>query len=101
VGRACKAESAAGLDSEMEGKLQESRAGLTARDRRWGRQAFPEDTPPNRTMLKLHSGLRKAESSVLVQAQTGRIVLAKFLYNRRVSGMLPAQCRCRASEETP
>ena len=49
-----------------------------------GRQAVTEDTPPNRAVLKLHSGLRKAESSVLVQARTGRIGLAKFLYSRKV-----------------
>jgi hypothetical protein len=52
-------------------------------------------------VLKLHSGLRKAESSVLVQACTGRIGLAKFLYNRKVLGVLTAQCRCGAGEETP
>jgi hypothetical protein len=44
-----------------------------------GRQAVPKNTPPNRRVLKLHAGLQKAESSVLVQARTGRIGLAKFL----------------------
>jgi hypothetical protein len=63
-------------------------------------RAVPEDTPPSRTVLKLHSGLRKAESSVLVQARTGRIGLARFLYKRRVPRVLTAQCRCSASEET-
>jgi len=33
VGRAGKEEGAAGLDSEVERKLQKNRAGLTARDR--------------------------------------------------------------------
>ena len=68
-----------------------------------GRRVVPvlEDTPPNRAVLKLHSGLRKAESSVLVQARTGRIGLAKFLYNCKVPGILSAQCRCGAGEETP
>jgi hypothetical protein len=66
-----------------------------------GSKAIPEDTPPNEAVLKLHSGLRKAESSVLVQARTGRMGLAKFLYNRKVPGVLTAQCRCRAGEETP
>ena len=65
------------------------------------RQAVPEDTPPCKRVLKLHSGLRKAESAVLVQARTGRIGLAKFLYNRRVPGVLSAQSRCGAGEETP
>jgi hypothetical protein len=31
-----------------------------------GSRAIPEDTPPNKAVLKLHSRLRKAESSVLV-----------------------------------
>ena len=61
----------------------------------------PEDIPPNRAVLKLHSGLRKAESSVLVQARTGRIGLAKFLYSCKVPGILSTQCRCGAGEETP
>jgi hypothetical protein len=55
-----------------------------------GSKAILEDTPPNEAVLKLHSGLRKAESSVLVQARTGRIGLAKFLYNRKVPGVLTA-----------
>jgi hypothetical protein len=64
-------------------------------------KAILEDTPPNEAVLKLHSGLRKAESSVLVQACTGRIELAKFLYNCKVLGVLTAQCKCGAGEETP
>lgn len=64
--------------------------------------AIPEDTPPNQAVLELHSGLQKAESSVLVQARTGRIGLAKFfLYNHKAPGILSAQCRCRAGEKTP
>jgi hypothetical protein len=53
------------------------------------------------TVLKLHLGLQKAESSVLVQARTGRIGLAKFLYNRKVPGIQSAQCQSGAEEETP
>ena len=55
-----------------------------------GHRAVPEDTLPNTAVLKNHSGLRKAESSVLVQARTGRIGLAKFLYNCKVPGVLSA-----------
>jgi hypothetical protein len=66
-----------------------------------GSRATPEDTSPNKAVLKLHSGLRKVKSSVLVQARTGRIGLAKFLYNRKVPGILSAQCRCSAREEAP
>ena len=65
------------------------------------RQAVTKATPPDGAVLKLHSGLCKAESSVLVQVRTGRIGLTKFLYSRKVPGILSAQCRCRAGEETP
>jgi hypothetical protein len=65
------------------------------------RQVVPENTPPNKVVLKLHSGLRKAEGSVLVQARTGRIGLAKFLNSCKVPRVLSAQCRCVAGEETP
>ena len=41
-----------------------------------GRQTVPEDKPPNKGVLKLYAGLRKAKSSALVQARTGRIGFA-------------------------
>jgi len=61
----------------------------------------PEDTPPTKQTLKLHEGLRKAESALLTQARTGRIGLAKFLYGRRVPGVTTATCLCKAGQETP
>lgn len=60
----------------------------------------PEDPPPSKQVLKLHVGLKKAESSMLVQARTGRVGLAKYLYSRKVPRILTAQCRCEAGEET-
>jgi hypothetical protein len=66
-----------------------------------GRQTVPGDTLLNKGALKLHSRLRKAESSVLVQARTGRIGLARFLFNHKVSGIESAKCRCKAREEAP
>jgi hypothetical protein len=66
-----------------------------------GSRAVLEDALRNKAVLKLHSGFRKAESSVLAQARTGRIGFAKFLCSRRVLGMLTAQCRCKVGEETP
>jgi hypothetical protein len=65
------------------------------------RQVVPENTPPNKSVLKLHSGLRKAEVSVLVQARADRIGLTKFVYSCKVPRVLSAQCRCGAGEETP
>jgi hypothetical protein len=66
-----------------------------------GSRAILEDTPLNKAVLKLHSRLGKAESSILIQACTSQIGLAKFLYIRKVPGILTTQCRCGAGEETP
>jgi hypothetical protein len=52
-----------------------------------GNCIVPEDPPPSRQVLKLHVGLRKVERSMLVQAHTGRVGLAKFLYVRKVPGI--------------
>ena len=52
-------------------------------------------------MLLLHKSLQKAESALLVQARTGKIGLGKFLYNRKVPGIVTAQCWCGAGFETP
>ena len=99
VGRAGEAEGATGLDSEMDRGRQKNWAGRTARDK--PQRLVPEDTPPKKQVLKFHSELRKVESSVLVQARTSRIGLAKFLYNHKVPGVLSAQCGCGAGEKTP
>jgi hypothetical protein len=66
-----------------------------------GRGVVPENTPPTKQMLKLHEGLRKAESALLTQARTGRIGLAKFLHGRNVPRFTTATCWCRAGYETP
>jgi hypothetical protein len=66
-----------------------------------GSRAVPENALPDKAVLKLHSGLRKAESFILVQARKGPIGLAKFLHIRKVSSVQTAQCRRRAGEETP
>ena len=66
-----------------------------------GRWVVPEDSPPTKRILHIHEGLRKAESALLIQARTGRIGLAKFLYSRRVLGVATATCRCGAGLETP
>jgi len=65
------------------------------------RGVVPEDIPPTKQTLKLHEGLRKAESALLTQARTGRIGLVKFLYGRSVPGFTTATCQCGAGQETP
>ena len=44
--------------------------------------------------LKKYVGLRKHESSLLVQMRTGKIGLRAFLFARRVPGVSTPRCRC-------
>jgi hypothetical protein len=64
-------------------------------------KVVPIDPAPTKGVLRLHKELHKAESALLVQARTGRIGLARFLYSRKVPGIASAQCQCQAGEETP
>src|SRR5437667_12558550 len=50
--------------------------------------------------LRQHRKLRKEESSLLIQARTGRIGLRKFLFQRRVLGIATPYCEYREEEET-
>ena len=93
-------ERALGTDSKK-AVLQEWRAkwhsGL--RRRRW----FPSIAAterPSACRLKLHERLKKAESSALVQARTGRIGLAHFLNKAQVPGFESPACRCEQGSET-
>ena len=66
-----------------------------------GKKWVIEDTPPTDKVIELHKGLRKAESTLLVQARTKKIGLAEFLYSRKVPGVKTAKCQCGAGHETP
>ena len=57
--------------------------------------------PPDKAVLKLHSKLRKAESSALIQLRTGRVGLASFLHKKRVPGYTSGRCRCDEGRGTP
>jgi hypothetical protein len=57
--------------------------------------------PPQKTVLKLHTNLWKAESSVLVQFRTGRTGLAYFLNKVQVPEFNTAICCCGQAGETP
>jgi hypothetical protein len=50
--------------------------------------------------LKLYSQLKKAESSVLFQARTGRIGFRRFLAFVRVPGVESDECLCEKGKET-
>ena len=65
---------------------------------RWCSLASTE--APSASRLKLHKQLKKAESSVLVQARTGRIGLAHFLNKARVPGYETLACKCGLGDET-
>jgi hypothetical protein len=90
--------------------LQDWKERWEAHNRRVGRNdgrelarsnLVPCDTPPTSRVLGLHKQLRKAESSLLVQARTGKIGLASFLFDRKVPGLASGQCSCGNGLETP
>jgi hypothetical protein len=88
------------------GKSTESKRVVEAWIRRWQASTKPDTwdrilRPPDPTVLKLHSGLYKAESSALVQFRTGCTGLAYFLYKARVPGVESGLCSCGNSFETP
>jgi hypothetical protein len=55
---------------------------------------------PSQSCLKLYSQLKKAESSALFQARTGRIGLWRFLASVRVPGVESDECLCEKGKET-
>ena len=67
---------------------------------RTGRRLIIQDTEPNKNILTLHKDLRRAESSVLIQARTECIGLNQFLYTRRVPGVDSPHCSCNVTPET-
>ncbi len=88
------------------GKSTEKERVIEAWTRRWQASTKPDVwdrilRPPDPKILKLHSGLQKAESSALVQFRTGRTGLAHFLYRARVPGVESDLCSCGNGPETP
>ena len=88
---------------------QGRKAVLTEWKRRWQRErasgtSWPESVAaleePSTSTLKLYSQLKKAESSVLFQARTGRIGLRRFLALVRVPGIDSEDCLCGKGKET-
>ena len=56
--------------------------------------------PPSEDSPKIHTELKKAESSVLTQIRTGRNGLAAFLNRARVPEFPSPMCQCGQAEET-
>ena len=70
---------------------------------RWDRDAPAADFPSPELGLeqyKLHIGLKKAESSMLTQACTGKIGLRAFLFGVNVPTATTPMCPCGIGEET-
>ena len=84
------------------GKLQ------WAKERMWdgtrGAPTSPADHEPEfeeGKSLERNKGLRKHESSVLIQMRTRKIGLRAFLHQRRVPEVLTPGCSCGDAPETP
>jgi hypothetical protein len=66
-----------------------------------GRDIEPADHPDfTQEALAKHIGLRKHESSLLVQIRTGKVGLRAFLHSRRVPDVTSPGCQCGAGRET-
>ena len=69
-------------------------------------EIFSADKPWTETKKKLekhfgkHESLTKAQSSLLVQARTGKIGLKRFLFQRKVPEIPTPLCRCGQAEKT-
>jgi hypothetical protein len=58
------------------------------------------DGGPDTKVLRLHQGLQKAESSILIQARTEKTDLAQFTRSRKVPEVVTSICRCGSGPET-
>jgi len=70
------------------------------RSRNVTRTDLAASVPPGTKTLRLHDGLHKAESSLLVQLRTGKIGLKHFLLQARVPEILTDTCECGQARET-
>ncbi len=94
---------------EQEHGGQGRKAVLSEWRKRWHQErarkvSWPESVAalgqPDKSSLKLYGQLKKAESSALFQARTGRIGLRRFLASARVPGIESAECLCGKGQET-
>ena len=94
---------------EQEHGSQGRKAILSEWRKRWHqertrKESWPESVAalgqPDGSSLKLYGQLKKAESSVLFQARTGRIGIRRFLASARVPGIESVECLCGKGKET-
>ncbi|KAJ6439009.1 reverse transcriptase [Purpureocillium lavendulum] len=65
-----------------------------------GRTSYRCTPKPTKKVLRLHGGLSKRQSALLVQLRTEKIGLKDFLFNRRVPDTTDANCPCREGRQT-
>jgi hypothetical protein len=58
------------------------------------------EAPPGKDFMRLHEGLRKAESSLAIQLRTGMNGLDAFLFQARVLSVLSPLCSCGKEWQT-
>jgi hypothetical protein len=58
------------------------------------------EAPPGMDILKLHEGLRKAESLLAIQLRTGTNGLDAIFFQARVPSMLSPLCSCGRGQQT-
>jgi len=59
-----------------------------------GRHLFHLIPEPTRAVRKLHAGVSKAYSSLIVQLRTGTVGFNASLHERRVPGVISPRCDC-------
>lgn len=66
----------------------------------WKAATFTTDKDGNQRMTfqgspaRIHSGLKRAQSSIAIQIRSGHIGFNAYLYRRRVPGIQSPQCQC-------
>ena len=65
-----------------------------------GRVTYRYVATPSKGVLRLHEGLSKSQSSLLVQLRTEKIGLRDFLFHRGVPDISSPACTCREGRQT-
>lgn len=65
-----------------------------------GRALYKLEPSPRRGIVKLHLGLTKELSALVVQMRTEKIGLREFLFHRKVPGIGNGRCICRQGKQT-
>jgi hypothetical protein len=63
-----------------------------------GRATYRHTPTPTKKVLRLHEGLNKRESALLVQLRTEKIGFNDFLFARRVPDVTSPRCDCGARQ---